>query len=246
MEQVKTEYNRAGQRLLLLDYDGVLVPLAPTPEAAAPTPDVLELLRLLVADPRNTVVIISGRPPETMDKWLGQTGVDMSAEHGHFVKTGGQDWQRTLAEDSVWKTAVRQHMEQAVRAVPGSHIEEKHTSLVWHYRQSPSKVAEVAADKLIATIKVTNVRVARGAKIVEARLSGTDKGQAASRWLSPDFDFVLAAGDDTTDEDLFAAMPKNAFTIKIGAGPTAAKLHLSTPKQFVTMLTELDQTRGDS
>lgn len=240
MEQLKTEYNRARRRLLLLDYDGVLVPLAPTPEAAAPTPHVLQLLRSLVADQRNTVVIISGRPPETMEQWLGKTGVDMSAEHGHFIKIVGQRWQQTSGSDSSWKAAVRERMDESVRAVPASHIEEKHTGLVWHYRQSPAGQAEQEALVLLKSLQsVPGLNVSHGAKIVEARLSGTNKGQAASRWLSPDFDFVLAAGDDTTDEDLFAAMPKKAYSIKIGPGPSAAKLRLDTPEQFVSMLKNL-------
>lgn len=239
MEQVKIEYNRAKRRLLLLDYDGVLVPLAPTPEAAAPSASLVELLRALANDPRNTVVVISGRPPETLDEWLGQTGVDFAAEHGHFIKKQG-DWRQVATGKRAWKKTVRQHMAEAVRQVPGSHIEEKHTSLVWHYRQASPAPAERMAHTLLATLsRLDDLHVSLGAKVVEARLPGADKGQAAHEWLRPEYDFVLAAGDDTTDEDLFTAMPPGAITVKIGPGATVANVRLASSKQFVQILMDL-------
>ncbi len=245
MERLKNEYNRARRRLLLLDYDGVLVPIAPTPEAAVPSQALLSLLRKIAADPRNTIVIISGRSPETLDQWLGKTGVDMSAEHGHFFKRRGDDWQRVSAPSDTWKTEVRRHMVEAVRQVPSSHIEEKHTGLVWHYRQSPGDLANEMAQTLHKTLSsLGGLHVSHGSKVVEARLPGADKGRAAGKWLTSDFDFVLAAGDDTTDEDLFKAMPSQAFTIKIGPGPTAARMRLESSHQFLSLLANVKE--GDN
>lgn len=242
MEQVKIEYNRAKRRLLLLDYDGVLVPLAPTPEAAVPSQTLLKLLAELAADTRNTVIIISGRPPETLDTWLGKTGVDLAAEHGHFVKKRGGNWQSVADGTDEWKAAVRQHMAVAVKQVSRSHIEEKHTGMVWHYRQSPPSQASKMAQDLFATLSsLGGLHVSHGAKIVEARLPSASKGTAMGQWLTSDFDFVLVAGDDTTDEDMFKAAPDTAFTVKIGSGPTVARLQMESQEEFINLLTNLSR-----
>jgi trehalose 6-phosphate synthase/phosphatase len=183
-------------------------------------------------------VIISGRPPETLDAWFGHLPVDMAAEHGHFVKQQPNAWRRLTPENDQWKAAVLARMEVAVQGVSGSFVEEKHTSLVWHYRQAEAsrakEVAEALAQELTA---LPEIQVSQGAKIVEARQLGTDKGKVAELWLAENsHDFILAAGDDTTDEDLFVALPAQAFTVKVGAGPTAARERIATPADLVAWL----------
>jgi trehalose 6-phosphate synthase/phosphatase len=63
---IRQQYQGARRRLLLFDYDGTLVDFAPTPAEAKPTSAMLRLLGSLTADPRNTVVIISGRDHATL------------------------------------------------------------------------------------------------------------------------------------------------------------------------------------
>ena len=240
MEKIVSAFAAAKKRLLLLDYDGTLVEYAPTPERAAPSEEVIHLLTMLMSDTRNTVVLISGRPPETLDRWFGDTGVDAAAEHGHFVKRSGH-WRRTTTENNDWKPMVKKHMSAAAGDVSGSFIEEKGTSLVWHYRQAHPAVAQKIVEELMQTLTtIPGVHVSHGAKIVEARQSGADKGMVASNWLNGhSYDFILAAGDDTTDEDLFAALPKTAYTIKIGDQSTVARIHLSSPKDFLILLQKM-------
>ncbi len=71
-----------------------------------------------------------------------------------------------------------------------------------------------------------NVKVLEGNKVVEVKNAGINKGKAASRWLNESFNFILAAGDDWTDEDTFNAMPDSAYTLKIGNTPTSARYNL--------------------
>lgn len=61
-------------------------------------------------------------------------------------------------------------------------------------------------------------------KVVEVCPLTTSKGKAVGPWVSGgSYDFMLAVGDDTTDETMFAAMPESAWTIKVGPGPTKAR-----------------------
>lgn len=240
MEDLVRAHRLSKKRLFLLDYDGTLVPYAPTPEAATPSPGVLEVLQGLTADRRNTVVVPSGRTPETLDTWLGTTGVDLSAEHGHFIKEQG-GWRRISPEGNSWKPPIREIISRATALVPGSRIEERHTALVWHYRLAKNQqAAEKQALRLLAVLRQqAGIYAYRDVLVVEARLPGADKGTAIQYWHPEEYDFVLAAGDGATDEDMFKALPPNAYTIKIGTNPTSAQRRLPSPEAFVTLLKEL-------
>src|SRR6266542_3377609 len=111
-------YAAARRRLLLLDYDGTLVDLAPTPPEAKPTAQVIDVLTRLGNDPHNTVVIVSGRDCQTLDAWLGSLPIHLVAEHGGFTKQRGQPWKTAMPTDNQWKKQLRPIMETSVSAVP--------------------------------------------------------------------------------------------------------------------------------
>jgi trehalose 6-phosphate synthase/phosphatase len=76
-----------------------------------------------------------------------------------------------------------------------------------------------------------------GNKIVEVRPAGVVKGSTARFFLQQrDFDFILAAGDDVTDEDLFKSLPDHANTIKVGMGRSFAKYSAPSYKEVRTLL----------
>ena len=78
--------------------------------------------------------------------------------------------------------------------------------------------------RLLAPIARTHdLSVQQGNMILEVRPQSIHKGTAASNQLKDNTEFVLAIGDDFTDEDMFASMPPHAFTVKVGAGRTAAR-----------------------
>jgi trehalose 6-phosphate synthase/phosphatase len=242
--QVLPAYVKARQRLFLLDYDGTLAQLAPLPELAKPTPKLLALLARLTADADNTVVIVSGRPRQTLDDWLGDLPVNLIAEHGFFTKKVGQDWQSAKPEEQTWKEGVRTLMEQTAHTVPGSFVEEKSSALVWHYRQATEEdigtKAELLISKLQPLAKANDLVAVPGHMIVEVRVGGVNKGLALKPWLADQtWDFILAAGDDATDEDIFAALPASAFAIKVGPGESKADLRVSSPTDLLDLLDSL-------
>jgi trehalose 6-phosphate synthase/phosphatase len=223
---ISDHYQRARHRLILLDYDGTLVDIATAADHATPTPETLNLLSRLASDPANTIVVISGRDRATLEAWLGQLPIGFVAEHGLFIKPHGGSWQPTRAIDESWKPAVRRLMRAAI--VPGTFTEEKTLGLVWHYRAADPAAAQPAAARLAAALRplaaAHHLKVMPGRKIIEVLPDGIDKGAATRRLLtSRDYDFVLAAGDDVTDEDIFRVLPRSAYKIKIGVpGPESA------------------------
>jgi trehalose 6-phosphate synthase/phosphatase len=94
ISQALTAYHRSTRRLLILDYDGTLVPFAVSPELAKPTASLLRLLRSLASDPRNQLLLATGRDRGTLDRWFTGIPIGLAAEHGAWIKESDGDWKR--------------------------------------------------------------------------------------------------------------------------------------------------------
>lgn len=244
MRKMARAYQTSQTRLLLLDYDGTLQPIAPTPDQAKPAASLLRLLKRLADNPRNTVVIISGRAQKALDRWLGKTGAAFVAEHGAFTKQKSGEWQALIDTNATWKQTVRPLLEASARKVAKSFVEEKQTGLVWHHRLSDPKNATAEDLSILAALKPLAKKhrliVVSNGKNIEVKAGGATKGKAAAPWLTQAWDFILAAGDEPTDEDLFKALPHAAYSIKVGPGRTAARFRLPAPAAFVALLDSLE------
>ena len=231
-------YRQAHSRLLLFDYDGVLALIVDRPELATPSKKLLDALAMLSKQPETKIVVVSGRDRDTLERWLGNVPIDMSAEHGHFIKEQGV-WSPVTESDISWKEEVLAAMGELVEKYPGSHIETKSASVVWHYREVEG-VDEALAYERIKRAAQMRAEIMRGKCVVDVRALGADKGQAVRHWYDQkEWDFVLCAGDDVTDEAMFEALPETAWTIKIGDGPTAARFDVHGQAQILEMLEHL-------
>jgi trehalose 6-phosphate synthase/phosphatase len=229
--EVLDAYRRASRRLLMIDYDGTLVPFAGQPWQAVPPPVVMRLLTSLAAEPHNCVAVTSGRTAEDLNRWFGAIkGLWLIAEHGAEVKSPLEaSWEPLRSEVSTdWKSTVMPILEHFVDRTPGSFVEEKKYGVVWHYRMAEPEFGAWLANELVSMLEAmlaeTDLRAFRGDKVVEVKPVWANKGEALDRLLavlsSPDF--LFAAGDDRTDEDLFEHMPTEAWTVHIGPGATRA------------------------
>ena len=247
-QELVQAYEDSERRLLLLDYDGTLVPFAPTPEKAKPDEELIAVLTPLARDPKNTMVIISGRDAETLDAWLSEVGMDLVAEHGLMIRHAHQKQWEQIDDDisDEWKEQLKPVFEMFVDRTPGALLEEKGAALVWHYRRADPGLGSQRAAELIDTIEGyianTSLHILQGHKVVEVKPSTVSKGRAAHPWLSAKtpYDFILAAGDDVTDEALFEVIPESGWTVKIGV-PERSKAHffLSDPSEVRSLLKEL-------
>lgn len=115
----------------------------------------------------------------------------------------------------------------------GTFIEEKTGSIAWHYRNADSDFAQLRLhelrDDLAEIIRhKTDFEILEGNKVLEVKSGKYDKGQAALTLMKNEhFDFILAAGDDKTDEFLFQTLPDLAYTIRVGLSPSFAKYNVS-------------------
>jgi trehalose 6-phosphate synthase/phosphatase len=233
------------RRLFFLDYDGTLVQFEDDPQAASPGKSLLSILQRLSQDPRNQVVLISGRERVTLQKWFATVPMALVAEHGVWIKEkSDSEWNMIKTVTIDWKPRIFPILERYVDRLPGSWIEEKDFSLVWHYRKADreqgSIVARELSDELVALMAAVDVHVLHGAKIVEIRQDSVNKGTAGQYFVErTEPDFILAIGDDWTDEDLFRALPESACTIKVGMAQSRAQYNVANHSEVVNLLEAL-------
>lgn len=244
--EVAKAYRQAHERVVLLDYDGVLVPFRGKPGDAAPSPSLLTKLNKLGNQPQTHVAIISGRPKADLQAWFGDApSLTLIAEHGAFIrKQGAKHWRANgSTADMGWKQEALELLEAYDAKTPGAHVEEKESALVWHYRRGNQYYAHkhlVVLKRLLWRLaKKYPIVIEQGNMILEIRLSGVHKGSAALELLTDATDFVLAIGDDATDEDMFEHLPTWAHTVKVGRGRTKARYRLKNVDTVHDLLNKL-------
>ena len=250
-EKLAEDCRKSNKRLFLLDYDGTLVGFKGKPAEAGPDDEIIDLLKCLSRDPKNTVVIISGRDKTTLEDWLGHIRTALVAEHGGWIKLENQEWQSRVPLDMNWKDTIRPILELHTDRTPGSTIEEKDFSLVWHYRRADPEFAYVRGQELrAALVNLTeniDVGVFEGNKILEVKSQLVNKGRAAEHWVTEqDWDFILAAGDDYTDEEMFSILPEEAYSIKVGLAASKARFNVDSVKDIRMLLKRLSGDLNDT
>jgi len=232
ISDVLQAYRAGRNRVFFFDYEGTIVPdlrkrhrfyNAPQIEDAilqGPAPDdfLVDCLRSLCRDTRNTVVIVSGRDQNTLEKlFVRLPDVGLVAEHGfHYrVPTRGKDqWFCLLnSADCTWKSITLEIMSQYAKRTQGSYIENMGSALVWLFRNADPDFGTWQAKELSQTLTDLlfgyPVEVLSAKGYVEVKLQGVNKGHAVSNILQKiqrlkgDIDFALCLGDDRTDEDMF-------------------------------------------
>jgi len=242
IKNLLNNYNNAEKRLLLLDYDGTLMPFHNDPTQVRPDRELINLLKSLNNIKNNHTIIVSGRDKATLDDWIGKLCKGIVAEHGVWIKN--TKWSLIDNLESEWKNEIRPMLEVFVDRTPGSLLEEKEFSLVWHYRKVDPSLAIVRVGELkyILTHATANqnIGVLEGNKVIEVKNTAINKGKAVRHWLDlKHWDFILSMGDDWTDEDVFSVLPDDAYSVKVGMGTSKAKYKIHGFKEVRNLLSKM-------
>jgi trehalose 6-phosphate synthase/phosphatase len=245
LSSVLSRHREAAESVLLLDYDGTLVPLAATPADAVPDRELLELLRQLQT-PTQTVYVISGRDHRSLAEWFRDVPIRLVAEHGAWQRDAQGNWSMPKPLPDHWKKQLRPLVQSYVDRVPGSSLEEKDYALAWHYRLAADQElagqrAKELTDDIVSYTANLDVQVLEGKKAIEVRNSGVTKGVAGAAAIAHQPQFVFAAGDDATDEDLFRALPRDAVTVFVGGMHSHASYRLYDHHELRGVLRQLRQ-----
>ena len=230
---------RSAERLLLLlDYDGTLVPFARAPDLAAPDRELYDLLKALAGRAGALVHIVSGRRRDPLERWLGDLPIGLHAEHGYWSRMApGKPWTAMPDVDVSWKAAVRRILDEATSATPGALVEEKTATLAWHWRMAEPELGSQRAEALWARLERETrgggAELLRGDKVIEVRPRGVSKATVLDRVraaLELPRVTVAAMGDDWTDEECFRALPPEAIAIGVGYRATIAAYRVASPR----------------
>ena len=233
-EYIVNEYIKARKRMLFLDYDGTLSWFRKNPEDARPDKELYNILEKLSGSEKNTLVIISGRDRETLGRWFeGYGNIHFIAEHGVWIKDSGADWHMMEQINNDWMDSVKPILDYYVDQTPNTFIEKKNFSLVWHYRKADPDLGIQRSWELKEQLRNLtanlNLEIMDGDKVIEIKYSGINKGRAAlTKLADTNYDFILAIGDDWTDEYTFDALPESAYTIKVGTKTTKASYYIES------------------
>ena len=212
-----------------------------TPELARPDPEALQLLE--VSPPARTRGARRQRPAPRHTRALARhLPICLHAEHGFWSRPTEADPGRALDSPQLaWRDQVLSILREYADRTPGSLVEEKPAGLAWHYRAADPEYGAVQANELrlhlTEILGNTPVEVLAGDKVIELRAHGVNKGRIVPPILErlPDA-YILAFGDDPTDEDMFSALPPAAAAIHVGPGETVAALRVASVREVRAIL----------
>jgi trehalose 6-phosphate synthase/phosphatase len=246
-DQIRQAMEKGEKIALFLDYDGTLREIEIEPSAATPNPATETLLRRLEQQPNLDVTILSGRSETDLEAFFGGFSFRLIAEHGaSWRQPGEKSWERAHPNSKyAWKDKLLPILRVYEQATPGSMVEEKPSAIVWHYRKADEEFGNWKANRLnqelSALVANQPIKVRHGKRMVEVNAAEINKGAAVTKVLEklPDYGLAICAGDDLTDEGMFELTLPRLLTIKVGTGPTQARLRLPDPSAFRQFLGNL-------
>jgi trehalose 6-phosphate phosphatase len=236
------EVRLASRVALYLDFDGTLAPTVTRHEDARLPEPVRATLARLALDTRFVVAIMSGRMIADLRHRVGIPGLVYAGNHGLEIEGFGLSFRSVDAAACEARLAsIAMRLSEALRFIPGVEVENKGLTASVHFRRvDPSRHGHVAALVTSAIPEDDPELVLRDAKmVIEIRPRVQwNKGEGVlwiRRELGLESALEVYIGDDTTDEDAFERLPEG-FTIRIGAGPTAARYRLADTEEVALLL----------
>jgi trehalose 6-phosphate synthase/phosphatase len=244
LDEVGRLLRESAPRVLVLDYDGTLVPFAATPGMAIPDLQLRELLKALAA--RCETHVVSGRDRPWLDTWFWGLSIGLHAEHGFWSRDASGSWQQIhpLTPDF---SSVMSTFEDLVARTPCSFLEVKGASLAWHYRMAEPALIAHRREELYARlgdVLPASLELVPGPKVIElrpraARKSTISRALIESAVAGGAAAGVLIAGDDNDDEEMFSSAPRSAITVHVGAGKSRARYRASSVEELRWLLYQL-------
>lgn len=234
-------------KALFLDYDGSLREFVNNPEDAVPSDELIAIMEKFNQRDDIDVFIVSGRDKDFLEKHFGRFDFTLVGEHGFFMRRPGKEWETMAGDiDLSWKGTITEIFQFYSMSTPSTNVEEKHSAIVWHYRQADPEFGEWKAANLMGELTeiISNLPVAihQGQRMVEVSSQHVSKGLAVARFMNEkDYDLMLCAGDDKTDETMLYFDDDDVVTIKIGDKDTEANYRVSSPKRFRKFLAAINE-----
>jgi len=270
------QYKASQKCVFLLDYEGTLASFSDPNNVHLSSPQrVLDTLNTLLGHGnRNIVYVMSNQSPEVLERLFERVAnIGLIAENGCFVREYGyEEWTpfADISKMAQWKDSVKGILKYYQERVEGSHIEERHCSLVFHYenaddKEGASRQAGDCANHINDACESQRVHAVPSEKTVLIEQIDFSKGSAAEHIFQElkngrngdggtKPDFLLVAGDDREDEVIFRWANglakenevKNVTTVSVGKRNTEAMATLTQGTTGIHSTTQLLQKLTDS
>jgi trehalose 6-phosphate synthase/phosphatase len=203
-----TKYSGAKKRLLILEYDGVLVPAQIQPGLTIPNREIKAVVEQLASDRRNTVLLLSGREQEHLDLHWSRRNLILAAEHGATHRNRNGSWTRFFEPANAWIDTVELFLKHLVFQFPGSFFERRRYSLAWHYGSVSDRISASDVREIVAAIRAQpsseQFKIYQPYRGIELRSRGLAHSEFVRRWIGKqEFDYVLGIGVDESSSPVF-------------------------------------------
>ncbi|CCU74482.1 trehalose-6-phosphate synthase [Blumeria hordei DH14] len=256
VDKLGQDYQSASRRLFILDYEGTLASWGSPNDIILTSPQrTLDILNDISLDDRNIVYVMSARQPEELDRLFKRVpNLGLVAENGCYIKLSNtSNWIENAdpAEMREWKESVKGIMRYYHERTPGSWIETRHCSLVFHYRscedqESAGRLAGDCASHINDACEGQRVRavLVEGTVVVEpiewskSTAAVTIFGHLGNNFADQDskiIDFLMVVGNNRDDEVIFRwanelgrlKKVRNVTTVSLGSRTTEANYTLT-------------------
>lgn len=244
IKKIRDNYARSRKSLFLLDCDESVFNIYDNFQAVFPVKKLINTLNEFSASGANNIFLLSGRDKDLLHKLFGHYNVGLCAESGCWIKYADKPKWKCIKETGTlkWKKRVKEIFDEYADRTPGSYVDERDYSLLWDYRFTDPEFGEWQAKEIISNLEEAlskvPVDVIPGKKSIEVRPQGINKGSAALKIIkdSGPYDFIFAAGDNITDEEIFRNLPKKSWSLRVGKGPTKAMFHTDSTEHLLEIM----------
>jgi trehalose 6-phosphate phosphatase len=229
---------------LLLDIDGTLLDLAPTPREVWVPPDLAKTLPRLLARTSGALAMVSGRSINDIDLIFAPMQFPAVGGHGAEMRLSPED-ESVSSHAPPMDKELKRRLAAIARLSPGILLEDKGYSLALHYRLAPhaEKAIYEAVSLIRADLPNAPIEVMPGKSVCEIKHSGFTKATGVKELMThapfkgrrPVF-----IGDDVTDESVFAIMPDfDGLAFSVGRRARGVTGHFDEPRDVRAWLAHL-------
>src|SRR4051795_9983853 len=235
---------RLEEFAVLLDIDGTLLDLAPTPREVWVPPDLAKTLNRLLVRTNGALALVSGRSLNDIDLIFAPDQFPAVGGHGAEMRITG-DSEAVATHAPPMDKELKRRLAAIARLSPGILLEDKGYSLALHYRLAPhaEKAIYAAVSLIRADLPNAPIEVLPGKQVCEIKHSGFTKATGVQELMKhePFRDrrpFFI--GDDVTDESVFAIMPDlDGLAFSVGRRAKGVAGHFDAPSDVREFLAHL-------
>jgi trehalose 6-phosphate phosphatase len=233
-----------SETAVLLDIDGTLLDLAPTPREVWVPPDLAKTLHRLHQRTNGALALVSGRSLNDIDLIFAPDQFPAVGGHGAEMRIEGES-EAVAAHATPMDKELKRRLAAIARLSPGILLEDKGYSLALHYRLAPhaEKAIYEAVSLIRADLPNAPIEVLPGKLVCEIKHSGFTKATGVKELMMHEpfkgrRPFFI--GDDVTDESVFAIMPDlGGLSFSVGRRARGVAGHFDAPSDVREFLAHL-------